>query len=860
YPSGTDPDSVFGKDNLDFWAHDETYRAAHHGNLGDSTDVFDGARYTAFGPETNPASTSNAGYPTGISVRNIHFEGTTAVMDVHPRPAMVVTDRLDFQDENKDGIIEAGEHVTVRIILRNTGPRVLGGVQCRLSTDDPYVAIDDSVADFGQLLVGSAVGWRMVSFKVTEGFQGQHTAAFDLEIRDEDGNVWMETAEAALLSPQIPLMGLAVLDGGTDSMRGFGNGDGIANPGETIQLQPISELPEDVSSFRMVFETEDAWVRQLGTSFLIASDIPPGHRVLFETEIMGHFAVHRDTFYVETTGEDETPPQVFRALVRPWVVEVGAAATIEVPKAFVVEGGPIARMEARIYAAMTDSGWVDTVALEDDEEAFYATWSYQGISRFVVRIYAEDGAGNGMESRPLEYLISCSPDPPTEPSSWISMGAERVLTHPRVTTLLSDAHGDVWAGTFYEVTRFRGLEWTSWGKDELLGDGVFGLRLDGVGNVWMGMSDSVSRFSASGWTTWRGEGQDFSGKQPIEVFQDASGNMVAQLENGVLMRFQNGGWKQWTTLQALAHSPARVSDIDPFGNLWIGTMPFSASGTDAAVARFDGTHWTTWSSNEGLVGEYVEALVSDALGRVWIGLWPSGARVGGGVGCFDGSEWRFWTEKDGLISSWVYALLMDAEGKLWVGSRGGVSQYDGTVWRNWEMGRICVLVEDPYGRIWAGGNNGLNSFDGSDWKRWTTEHGLVSNNVLLLLADASGRLWVGTDKGLSMYSARTTGIAVPDQETALPRSLVLSPNYPNPFNSTTMIRFEVPATEKVRLILYNVLGQQVRTLVDAKHTAGTYAVRWDGKDDAGREVGSGLYMARIEAGGSVRVRKLMLLR
>lgn len=151
-------------------------------------------------------------------------------------------------------------------------------------------------------------------------------------------------------------------------------------------------------------------------------------------------------------------------------------------------------------------------------------------------------------------------------------------------------------------------------------------------------------------------------------------------------------------------------------------------------------------------------------------------------------------------------------------------------------------------------------FDGSSWKRWTTENGLASNNVNDLLVDASGRLWVGTDSGLSMYAPRTTGIAPTHQEAALPRSLVLSPNYPNPFNSTTAIRFELPGTGRVRLVLYNVLGQRVRTLVDAKHDAGTYAVRWDGKNGAGQEVASGVYIGRLEAGGSVSVRKLVLLR
>ena len=95
---------------------------------------------------------------------------------------------------------------------------------------------------------------------------------------------------------------------------------------------------------------------------------------------------------------------------------------------------------------------------------------------------------------------------------------------------------------------------------------------------------------------------------------------------------------------------------------------------------------------------------------------------------------------------------------------------------------------------------------------------------------------------------------------AMPSGCVLSQNVPNPFNPATQISFSVAKRSRVKIVLYNVLGQRVRTLVDAKHNAGTYAVRWDGKDDAGRQVGSGVYIGRLEAGGSVSVRKLVLLR
>lgn len=93
-----------------------------------------------------------------------------------------------------------------------------------------------------------------------------------------------------------------------------------------------------------------------------------------------------------------------------------------------------------------------------------------------------------------------------------------------------------------------------------------------------------------------------------------------------------------------------------------------------------------------------------------------------------------------------------------------------------------------------------------------------------------------------------------------PLEVALSPNYPNPFNPTTTLSFTLPEARHVRLLIYNVLGQQVRVLVEGMQKEGMHRVVWDGQDAQGMAVGSGLYFARLEAEGSVRSRKLLLLR
>ena len=96
----------------------------------------------------------------------------------------------------------------------------------------------------------------------------------------------------------------------------------------------------------------------------------------------------------------------------------------------------------------------------------------------------------------------------------------------------------------------------------------------------------------------------------------------------------------------------------------------------------------------------------------------------------------------------------------------------------------------------------------------------------------------------------------------LPPFFNLDQNYPNPFNSDTVIRFALPTSENVELAIFNLAGQRVAKLADGMREAGVYAIRWDGRDDNGRELASGVYLYRLRTGDGqqVETRKLALVR
>ena len=95
---------------------------------------------------------------------------------------------------------------------------------------------------------------------------------------------------------------------------------------------------------------------------------------------------------------------------------------------------------------------------------------------------------------------------------------------------------------------------------------------------------------------------------------------------------------------------------------------------------------------------------------------------------------------------------------------------------------------------------------------------------------------------------------------ATPASFALHPNYPNPFNSGTVIRFELPTELEVELTFHDLAGQTVMTRLRGRRPGGSYALSWDGRDADGRELASGVYVYRLRAGEHTQQRKLLLLR
>ncbi|RKY75118.1 hypothetical protein DRQ12_12425, partial [candidate division KSB1 bacterium] len=267
--------------------------------------------------------------------------------------------------------------------------------------------------------------------------------------------------------------------------------------------------------------------------------------------------------------------------------------------------------------------------------------------------------------------------------------------------------------------------------------------------------------------------------------------------------------------------------------LW--SRNYNSGRTAAMGENYDEGHCVQQTSDGGYIivgsawswGSYVYLLKIDANGdTLWTHTyggesidvgWSVQQTLDGGYIIAGGCSGAGWSD--------VYLLKTDANGNvLWSRTYGG---------RDWDLAYFVQQTSDG-GYIIAG---------------MTCSFGAGGYDVYLIKTDANGLTSVEEKRPIS-----------------IPDNFHLTQNFPNPFNSSTTVVYSIPKTTNVELSIYDICGRLIRSLVRGKASAGIYSVRWDGKDNSGKEVGSGVYLYRLRAGQGkgqgdfVRVRKMVLVR
>ena len=139
----------------------------------------------------------------------------------------------------------------------------------------------------------------------------------------------------------------------------------------------------------------------------------------------------------------------------------------------------------------------------------------------------------------------------------------------------------------------------------------------------------------------------------------------------------------------------------------------------------------------------------------------------------------------------------------------------------------------------------------------TVEYGFINNEDYWWRVKAKNDGGWGPFSEIYQFSILTTGI---EDANITASKLTLNQNFPNPFNPSTTIRFEVPKVTQVKIKVYDIHGREVKTLVNRIYQSGSHSVIWDSKDNKGLLVASGAYVVRMQAGEFITLKKMMLLK
>jgi PKD repeat protein len=194
------------------------------------------------------------------------------------------------------------------------------------------------------------------------------------------------------------------------------------------------------------------------------------------------------------------------------------------------------------------------------------------------------------------------------------------------------------------------------------------------------------------------------------------------------------------------------------------------------------------------------------------------------------------------VEFWFYAVSMESGEDFWV------QYYDGSTWR----------TVATYAR---GTDFNNNTFYNPVVTISSSQYNFPANAQLRFMCDASGnRDDVYLDE-IEFRGSATGGASTLTKTNAMiPEEFTVSQNYPNPFNPVTQFTLDLIEQTQVSVVVYNVAGQKVRTLVNEVLPAGSRTITWDGTNDSGEILSSGVYFYRVVAGDNVVTKKMMLLK
>jgi len=409
-----------------------------------------------------------------------------------------------------------------------------------------------------------------------------------------------------------------------------------------------------------------------------------------------------------------------------------------------------------------------------------------------------------------------------------------ILSGKYVCSMAIDSHGRIWIGTVDNgLICYDGIEtWTTYSTENILASNlIFSIAVGSDGAVWFGTGNGVIRYDSDGnWTTFTTE-NGIAHNRVCSLAIDTDGVVWALAPGGGVSRYEGDG--NWTAL-----NEDNTAELELLSKL---TEPKTIL---RQIINMEKTHYM--SKNEYVDFDYGEDCVVIGYEA------PNNVNF----------EYSF-------IDSVAYAReIVDVNGDgditdgltLTVSDVKDILPGSDIIWSD-DSSLINYfhnsMTAGTDGLLWSGTYKGASMFDGKSWTTYTSDDGLAEGVVFKTVVTPDGILWAGCEGGLSRLNSVPTII---ENTNMFPEGFALIDNFPNPFNPETKIRFTISRDGMAFLDIYNIVGQRIRSLISGNMTAGIHIVQWDGRNDQGHKVSSGVYFARLKEGLNVVTHPMLIVR
>ena len=426
-----------------------------------------------------------------------------------------------------------------------------------------------------------------------------------------------------------------------------------------------------------------------------------------------------------------------------------------------------------------------------------------------------------------------------------------------VKEIKADPDGVLWLSTGLStyvfvgngLTRFDGVTWKTYKTKGPVNNIIMSVAVDKNNVKWFGAIRGISSFDGNTWKEYTDiNGHDIGGIN--DIFIDAN-NIV---RFGGSISYDGMAWtlhNHENTLPQILNM--RTYDVDKKGIEWIATR-------DSALWSFNGETWTNYTRKEGLINNNVLSITVDKNNIKWFGMKS-------GVSSFDEETWKNYNSENGFVDDMVLSSAIDTENTKWFGTWGsGLWSFDDILWRSYKN-QNSKLYDNHIHKVFVfndvlwiiSGMGTLQSFDGNIWYTFDGIDSFNAGQVKDIALDSKNTLWFGTyENGVLRYYK--SDISSIKEKVSVPETLIILGNYPNPFNPATTITYTLTSSDFASLVIYNIMGQKVRELVSEAITPGVHSVTWDGKDDIGNPVSSGVYISRLKMDSHIATGRMLLMK